>query len=363
MIVITWMGLTQYGARCVGSFVKHVGDTVRVVQLPAKRFAQGNLESLTGTDIINVNADDSRSVLEIVGEMPEVFVLAGWAAPAFVRWAREVKASGGKVIMATDEAFVDRSFRQFVRKWRYLLKFDSLFDRVFVCGAGGVKQFVDYYGLPSYKVFTGCYASDPSLFFNGPPLKNRDKKFLYVGRFDENKNVLPMCEAFKRVHARHPDWELEICGSGPLVKEVGRLAGIENWTGKTIEHGNGLLLTGFIDNSKLGEKYRSARVFILGSFSDKWGVVVHEAAASGCLLLLSDHVGAHYDFAREENSALFRPDSIDEFEVAMEKLVNMMDSQLVRAQETSVRLAAGFSPYVYGRNLRSAIEELKGVNK
>jgi len=358
MIVISWMGLTQYGARCVGAFVKACPEKVKLVQVAAQRFQQGDLAQMTGCEIITVKADDPRSLTEVVGEMPRLFVLAGWSAPAFVRWAKSAKRSGGKVFLSTDEAFVDKSFRQHVRKWRFLLQFNTWIDRVFVCGKGGLKQFVDYYGLPAKKVFTGCYASDPSIFFNGPALIERPKRFIYVGRFDENKNVMRMCRAFLKVHERHPDWELELCGSGPLTVEIGKLAGVPAWDGKTPEKGNGLVLTGFVDNSKLGEKYRASRCFILGSFSDKWGVVVHEAAASGCMLLLSTKVGAHFDFASNENAALFDPASDVELEKGMEKLVTLSDEQLKLAQKTSVDNALRFSPQAYATNLMNAINEI-----
>ncbi len=358
MIVITWMGLTQYGARCIGEFVKRTNDVVKIVQLPASRFSQGNLAELTGCEIINATSDDSRDLVEIVGDMPSVMVLAGWAAPAFVRWAKSVKKAGGKVILGTDEAFTDKSIKQRLRKWRFLLQFNPWIDKVFVCGEGGRIQFVDFYGLPSAKVFKGCYASDPTLFFNGPPLRERAKRFIYVGRFDDNKNILAICEAFRRVHERHGDWEFEICGSGPLVGEIGRFANAEEWSGKTPAVGNGFVLTGFVDNAMLGGKYRGARCFILGSHKEKWGVVVHEAASSGCMLLLSQAVGSHYDFARKENSALFDSRSVDQIETGMEKIVTMTDSQLDMAQKTSVELAALFSPAVYADNLTANIQEL-----
>ena len=363
MVVITWMGLTQYGARCIGEFVKVVGEEVKVVQLKARRFEQGDLAQLTGCEIIDVEGNDGRELTEVVGLIPDVFVLSGWVAPAFVRWAKDVKRNGGKVFLSTDEAFTDKSLKQRLRKWRFLLLFNSWVDKVFVCGEGGRRQFVDYYGLPSNKVFTGCYASDPTLFFNGPPLRERMKRFIYVGRFDDNKNVLAMCEAFRRVHARHGDWELEICGSGPLVAQIGDFAGVTGWAGKNPVSGNGFVLTGFVNNAELGIKYRAARCFILGSFREKWGVVVHEAAASGCMLLLSNAVGSHYDFAHDENSALFDPHSVEQFEAGMERIVSMNYQQLDVAQAMSVELAGRFSPVVYARNLNNVINELRKENQ
>ena len=358
MICISWLGLTPYAAKCIRAFCESCEDKVKVVQLPARRFVHGNLCEMCGCEILDVERDDKRALTEVVGCVPNVFVLAGWYAPSLVRWAKEVKHNGGIVILASDEAFTGKTLKQYLRKFRFLVQYNRWIDKVFVCGKGGLIQFVDFYGLPPAKVFIGNYAADSNVFFNGPPLNERANRFIYVGKFDENKNILLLCEAFRRVHAAHPEWEFEICGNGPLERDVGRYAGIEKWTADVSEKGNGFILTGFVDNAKLGEKYRNARCFVLGSKRERWGVVVHEAAASGCMLLLSRNVGSRYDFATEENSAIFDPHSIDDAVAAMERIVSFDSVSLDAAQNTSVTLSAKFSPAIYAHNLKQAIVSL-----
>nr|MCR5114274.1 glycosyltransferase family 4 protein [Bacteroidales bacterium] len=248
--------------------------------------------------------------------------------------------------VTSDEAFTKKSLKQFIRKWRFRLLIAPLFDKVFVVGAGGKKHFIDYYGLSPERVFTGLYGSDPKLFFNGPPLKERPKRFIYVGHYDANKNVLAMCTAFEQAvaHLGESGWTLDIYGGGELEGELKK---------RESEH---VHIHGFIQAEQLGALYRDARGFVLGSFSDKWGVVVHEAAASGCLLLLSTAVGAHYDFARPENSALFDPASVEEFQQGFEKLMTMPEEKLEAAQALSVQLAQGFSPEIFAQSLMSALQ-------
>lgn len=241
-----------------------------------------------------------------------------------------------------------KSFKQFVRKWRFRLLIAPLFDKVFVVGEGGKKHFIDYYGLSPKRVFMGLYGSDPKLFFNGPPLKERQKRFIYVGHYDANKNVLAMCEAFEQAVANLGNagagWTLDVYGGGELEGEL-----------KKRESAN-VHIHGFVQAEQLGSLYRNARGFVLGSFSDKWGVVVHEAAASGCMLLLSRAVGAHYDFARLDNAALFDPSDVGAFQKGFEKLMTMPEEKLDAAQALSVRLAQGFSPEIFARNLNKALE-------
>ena len=347
MIVICWSMLPVYAARAIGAFVRMSGTEVRVLRVPSKRFSHVGTSEMTGCPVIDVESDDQRTIAEVVGEVPEAIVAGGWANPCFIRWAKEVRRNGGRTIVTSDEAFTKKSFKQFIRKWRFRLLIAPLFDKVFVVGEGGKKHFIDYYGLSPERVFTGLYGSDPKLFFNGPPLKERPKRFIYVGHYDANKNVLAMCTAFEQAVAHLGEvgagWTLDVYGGGELEGEL-----------KKRESAN-VHIHGFIQAEQLGALYRDARGFVLGSFSDKWGVVVHEAAASGCLLLLSTAVGAHYDFARPENSALFDPASVEEFQQGFEKLMTMPEEKLDAAQALSVQLAQGFSPEIFAQSLMAAL--------
>lgn len=337
MVVICWKQIPVYAAKCIGAFVDSTNEEVVVLRWPGNRFAAADAEKYTHCRIEDVTDTDSRSLVDIFGRVPEVILSGGWGAPSFRRWMREVKQKGGLVIAATDEAFVDRSFRQFLRKWRLKLLYSRYIDFFFLAGAGGIKQFVDYYGFPRSKVVTGLYAGDPRIFYNGVPLVERAKRFIFVGHLDANKNVLPMCEAFLKVHGRHPDWELEICGSGPLEK--------------SLPDREGIVFSGPIASEDLGEKYRHSRCFVLGSHFDQWGVVVHEAASCGCMLVLSSHVGSRYDFAGEDNAVLFDPDSVTEFERALEDVVCRSKGELERGQKQSVELSERFSPAIFAKNL------------
>ena len=347
MIVICWEQLPVYAARAIGAFVRKSGFDVRVLRVPFKRFDIKGAVEMTGCPVIDVERDDRRTIIEVVGKMPDAIVAGGWASPCFMRWAKEVRKHGGRTIVTSDEAFTKKNLKQFIRKWRFRLLIAPLFDKVFVVGAGGKKHFIDYYGLSSERVFTGLYGSDPKLFFNGPPLKERPKRFIYVGHYDANKNVLPMCTAFEQAVAHLGEagegWSLDVYGGGELESEL-----------KKRESAH-VHVHGFIQAEQLGALYRDARGFVLGSFSDKWGVVVHEAAASGCLLLLSTAVGAHYDFARPENAALFDPASVEDFQQGFEKLMTMPEEKLDAAQALSVQLAQGFSPEIFAQSLMAAL--------
>lgn len=343
MIVLTWAGLTQYAVRNLRAFIRSTDEEIVVISERTKFLAK-NLEEDLAHPVIWVDGNDTRSISEIVGVMPRVLLASGWGTPCFLRWTKEVKAAGGHTIVTPDEAWgVFPFLHDFPRAIRYRLFLRRLYDRVFVCGAGGRKLF-RFYGVPDKNIEEGLYSGDPTVFYDGKPLSQRAKKLIYVGRYIPLKNVLSMCEAFIRVTDKFPDWTLELYGNGELETQLPRHPRIH--------------VNGYVQTEQLGALYRDAQIFILGSWHDNWGVVVHEAALSGCLLLLSKHVGAAADFATPQNAAVFNPFSVADFSVAMERLMSFSDEEKDSGQKISVKLAQKFSPDFFASQMKKMADEL-----
>ena len=87
------------------------------------------------------------------------------------------------------------------------------------------------------------------------------------------------------------------------------------------------------------------RIFTLPSKAEHWGLVVHEAALSGCALALSDRVGAAADLLTEGvNGCAFDPENTAAFAAALRRLMTMDDGSLAAAHDESLRRAAAFGP-------------------
>lgn len=345
MVVICWEQLPVYAARSIGMFSDICGEEVVVIRVPTSRFPIKGAAEMTHARVIDVSRDEERTLAKVIGMKPDVVLIGGWGVPCFRRWLTQAHREGYKTIVSTDEPLRKLTFKEVIRKYRFKLVLASRIDRLLLAGGGGRAKFQGWYGFPSCKMREGLYAADPMLFYDAGELTQRPKRFLYVGHFDANKNVLKMCDAFLHVHERHPDWELEICGGGPLEEAIPRKPGI--------------LLTGFVPAEKLGEKYRSSRCFVLGSHAEQWGVVVHEAVSSGCALLLSDHVGSRFDFAKDDNSVLFNPDSLDDFERGMERIISFSDEEWRKARSKSLEVARSFSPERFAETLMALVKELR----
>lgn len=324
MICFSWLGFPQYGARCVRAFVRSTKEKVVVLSSRPDVPIRG-MEEIAECEIHWIPMDEKRSLVEILGDMPRVITIPGWKFGTFNRFRDEARAAGAKVICVSDNNFVF-SLKECIKALLVRFRYSRMYDGFWVPSHSGAKQ-MRFYGVPEDKIITGLYSIDGSLFTGGEPLSKREKRILYVGRFNGRKNVLRMCEAFLSVDKEiRSGWKLEMCGCGELKEKLPK--------------DRSILIHDFVQPEKLAGIYRNARAFMIASLEDHWPLVVHEASLSGCTLLLSERVGDKIDFLDEGvNGFSFNPTSIKEMRFAIENLMRMDDAQLDRAHRRSLELA------------------------
>lgn len=103
-------------------------------------------------------------------------------------------------------------------------------------------------------------------------------------------------------------------------------------------------IVGFVAPSELPAYFARADVFVLPSRHDGWGVVVHQAAAAGLPLLVSDAVGAVRNLVAEgENGMVVPAGEVEPLVKAMEKLAAQARLR-ERMSTKSRRLALAITP-------------------
>lgn len=324
MICICWLGFPQYGARCVRAFVHSTAEKVVVVATKPNVPIKG-MDELAGCPVHWIPIDYKGSICNVVGEVPRVITVPSWRFKTFDRFRKEVRRAGGAAMLMSDNNFV-LTWRTVVKMILMRLGYRHFYDGYFVPGRSG-KKLMRFFGVPDNRIYTGLYSADGALFRNGPKITDRSKRILFVGSFNDNKNVLAICKAFLSVRANIRDgWQLEMCGCGPLKE--------------TLPSDDAVLIHDFVQPEVLCRSYQEARCLVLASKFDHFGLVVHEAALSGCLLLLSNQVGASDDLLDESvNGFSFSPYSLDQMKKAMEKLLLMNDEAMEKGQLRSLELA------------------------
>ena len=112
---------------------------------------------------------------------------------------------------------------------------------------------------------------------------------LYAGRLAPEKDVLLIPDALVRLPSHQlSQLHLISVGSGPLQEE---------WRRRLLAVlGDRFHSLGFLNQSQIGGAYAMADALVLPSrHSETWGLVVHEALAFGCQVMLSDLVGCAED--------------------------------------------------------------------
>lgn len=142
-----------------------------------------------------------------------------------------------------------------------------------------------------------------------PPYQERltVRKFLYVGRLVEVKNLELLIEVFNEM----PSLSLDIVGFGELESKL-----------KSLSNDN-INFVGAVNNKDLSSYYRNADVFVLPSKVEPWGLVVEEALNNGTPVVVSDKVGCHSDLVTEQNGLVFKYDDKESLRLTIEKVCDI----------------------------------------
>ncbi|MBK8907412.1 MAG: glycosyltransferase family 4 protein [Rhodospirillales bacterium] len=342
-IAVAWMGMPDYAARCIKAFVDDFGGDVEVVATRPDVPIAGMERSL-GQTVHWIRSDCRGLCWQDLGiNRPDILLQGGYSVPSFRSLAADARSIGGRVVLASDINWQGTLQQRFVDRLRHKLLFRRKFDAVMTPGAAGIR-YIRAMGYSADRTVPGLYGADPSLFNGGAPLIERSQTFLFVGQYIARKNVLDLAEAFLSVVEDHPDWSLVLCGSGSLHSAIP--------VHPTIR------VLDFLQPPQLAELMRHSRCVVLPSLEEHWGVVVHEAVLSGCALALANVVGAAPDFARPENSVLFRPGDKMAIACALRQIIYWDDAHWAKAEATSRALGVQFGPHRFSSELRQLIDRL-----
>lgn len=274
---------------------------------------------------------------------PDLIYCSGWIDKDYVAVCRKLR-SAIPVVVGLDNW------------WRGTLK-----QRLAVAGSFIVRRAFSHAWVPGKQQFTyaeklgfkkdkirsGVYAADVPLF-NSEFEKNHSQKkqqfphrFIYSGRYYDFKGVREMWSAFiKWKETRGNDWELWCLGTGDVPP---------------IEH-PAIRHFGFVQPSELAAILKDTGVFILPSRFEPWGVVVHEFAAAGFPLLLSEEVGAASAFLREgENGFSFPAGDETAIINAFDRIAKMTEAHLNEMGEKSHAIAQTITPETWADTLHALI--------
>lgn len=159
--------------------------------------------------------------------------------------------------------------------WRYR----NSISFVLATGNTGVQCYMDA-GFSFQQVFEWGYFTEDNDNARVEERRDSKVKLLFVGRLDENKQILSLIESFNCFCSNVA--ELTIIGTGPLQKIVE----------DKVKQNTSLHYIGVQNNNRVKDIMSDSDLVILPSLYDGWGAVVNEALQAGCRVLCSTACGA-----------------------------------------------------------------------
>src|SRR5574343_195065 len=329
--VFLYTELAEYFLSCCRELDKQA--EVHIFRYPVNKEAPFQFE-FSELNIYNKSDFNLFSLKEKIKSIqPDVIVCSGWMDKDYNLLARDFR-NIIPVVAAFDTSWrgdLKQQFLRFISSW-YL---HSRFTHAWVPG----KKQAEYalkLGFKKDKILTGFYSCNVTYFngiFNDSIQQKKSdfpKRFLFVGRYYDFKGVQEMWRAFVELKSEFPnDWQLWCAGVGDIIPKLH----------PDIRH------LGFIQPGDMREILRQTGVFILPSRFEPWGVVVHEHAAAGFPLLLSDQVGASEQFlVSGTNGFTFQANNIGQIKNAMKQIILLNSTDLLRMAEISHSKAQAITP-------------------
>ncbi|GGJ89032.1 glycosyltransferase family 4 protein [Parabacteroides faecis] len=172
------------------------------------------------------------------------------------------------------------------------------------------------YAIPNINLFKSDKKSD---------LKN--KKIISVGRLVKQKGYDILINATKDIFIEHPDWELNIYGTGKCFNEL--KSQIED-----LSLQNNIFLRGKSINIK--NEYLKSSIYVMSSRFEGFGLVLVEAAVCGLPIISFDCPNGPSDVLSPDLGILVKNGDIDGLKNAISELINNEDLRIKYAKKSKI---------------------------
>ena len=295
-VFFCWTHISGYMAACWRALSQRPGVEVSVLA-----YRSGDKEANFRDDVVaglkvrlldereRVDANLIRSI--VVDAKPDVLVLPGWASDAYRGLAFEPALANAKRVMTMDTPYRG-TMRQRVGRFKMAAYFANI-DRVMVPGERA-WQLARALGFEERKIRRGMYGVDYESF--SALLARRanqpggwPKRFLYTGRYAEQKGIDVLLAAYSRYRKEVPDpWPLTCCGMGEMKSHLAGREGVED--------------LGFVQPADMHDVMARCGVFVLASRYDPWPLVIVESSAAGLPVVCTEACGSAVELVRSQHS-------------------------------------------------------------
>lgn len=280
---------------------------------------------------------------------PDLIYVSGWMDQAYLKVCEQLKKRAVPIVVGFDSQWTG-SLRQrlgsLLIRYQYKRRYFS-----YACVPGPLQAaYAGHIGFKQAEIIPNLLSGNHALFSQAAQaletekLEAYPKRFLYVGRFAEMKGLDILLQAYNIYKDKYAGtWGLTCIGNGPLRDLLA--------ADPTIE------VEDFMSQRALVQQAQQAGALILPSRFEPWGVVVHEFAAAGLPLILSENVGARAQFLVENlNGYTSHRNCPHDLAEKMHLLSTCDQATLIAMGHKSRALAGALTPRIAANSLLSALK-------
>lgn len=328
-VVFLYTELAPYITRCIEALAAE-GYDVSILAYPINKEAPFEFNSSENkARYLNREEFSDEEILQLLNNIsPDMIVCSGWIDKGYLKALKSYSSQATRVLALDTQLEKDIMARISVIRAKVLYK--PYFDCAWVPGPPQAA-FAKSMGFGDDEIWDKFYTADFN-HFNKLDLNDTrsefPKRLVFVGRYVNYKGINELFSAFMEVEKK--GWELYCAGTGNLFHQRPQHSNIHH--------------LGFVQPADLDNFVRQGGVFVLPSWKEPWGVVVHEFASAGFPLICSEKVGSASVFLKSgKNGFKTIPRSKDSLRDAIERVLLTPDSTLFEMGKLSKELASAYT--------------------
>ncbi len=343
-ITFLYTELAGYTVNCLRKAKESYTDVqITVVRWPVNKEAPVQFDFGDSKVVEKSDLPGDKLKEWVINQNPDAIFCSGWIDRDYTAICKYFK-NKIPVTLALDNHWVG-NWKQRIAAVLSPFMVKNTFNHAWVPGE---KQalFAKKLGFSEDRIEKGFYSADVELFKGygdiANPLKAESfpKKFLYVGRYVEHKGIFDMWNAFIAVVTEQKDqeWELWSIGTGDQFDNK-------------LEHPQ-IKHLGFIQPTEFQEIINQTSIYILPSHFEPWGVSLHEFAAAGYPVLVSEEIGSSEAFCEDgKNGFVFKAGNVEEIKQSLRKMMKLNQNELIQMQNHSIELSLKNTPELWSKTL------------